>query len=32
MEIGLSPFLPDALLVDLPEIDAQHEEVFTRIE
>lgn len=32
MEIGLSPFLPEALLVDLPEIDAQHEDVFTRIE
>ena len=32
MEIDLSPFLPEALLVDLPEIDAQHEEVFTRIE
>ena len=32
MEIDLSPFLPEALLVDWPEIDAQHEEVFTRIE
>ena len=32
MEIGLSPFLPEALLVNLPEIDTQHEEVFTRIE
>lgn len=32
MEIGSSPFLPEALMVDLPEIDAQHEEIFTRIE
>ena len=32
MEIAFSPFLPDALLLDLPEVDAQHEEVFTRIE
>lgn len=32
MEIALSPFLPEALLVGFPEIDAQHEEVFTRIE
>jgi hemerythrin len=32
MESGLSPFLPEALLVDLPEVDAQHEEVFMRIE
>jgi len=32
MEISLSPFLPEALLVDLPEVDAQHEEIFTRIE
>ena len=32
MEIGPSHLLPEALLVDLPEIDAQHEEIFTRIE
>ena len=32
MEIGRSPLLPEALLVDLPEIDAQHEDIFSRIE
>lgn len=32
MEIGPSPLLPEALLVDLPEVDAQHEEIFTCIE
>lgn len=31
MEIGRS-LLPEALLVDLPEIDAQHEDIFSRIE
>ncbi|WP_300452302.1 hemerythrin family protein [Accumulibacter sp.] len=32
MDIYLSALLPEALLVDLPEIDAQHEEIFSRIE
>lgn len=32
MEIAVSPLLPEALLVDLPEVDAQHEEIFTCIE
>ena len=32
MTIGLSACLPEALLVDLPEIDSQHEEIFSRIE
>lgn len=32
MEICPSPLLPEALLVDLPEVDAQHEEIFTCIE
>jgi hemerythrin len=32
MEINLAGLLPEALLIDLPEIDAQHEEIFCRIE
>lgn len=32
MEITLAGLLPEALLIDLPEIDAQHEEIFRRIE
>jgi len=32
MEIRVTGLLPEALLVDLPEIDAQHEEIFHRIE
>ena len=32
MNIYLATLLPEALLVDLPEIDAQHEEIFSRIE
>lgn len=32
MEIYCAGLLPEALLVDLPEIDAQHEEIFNRIE
>ena len=32
MMIGPSACLPDELLVDLPEIDAQHEGIFSRIE
>ncbi|MDS4015660.1 MAG: hemerythrin family protein [Candidatus Accumulibacter sp.] len=32
METQLVGMLPDALLIDLPEIDAQHEEIFCRIE
>ncbi|HPT51422.1 MAG TPA: hemerythrin domain-containing protein [Accumulibacter sp.] len=32
MEIHLTGLLPESLLVDLPEIDAQHEEIFHRIE
>lgn len=32
MEINFAGLLPEALLVDLPEIDAQHEEIFHRIE
>ena len=32
MEINLSGLLPEALLIDLPEIDIQHEEIFRRIE
>lgn len=32
METQLAGMLPDALLIDLPEIDAQHEEIFRRIE
>ena len=32
MEINLAGLLPEALLIDLPEIDIQHEEIFRRIE
>ena len=32
MEIHIAGLLPEALVVDLPEIDAQHEEIFHRIE
>jgi len=32
VEINLAGLLPEALLIDLPEIDAQHEEIFRRIE
>ncbi len=32
MEINLTGLLPEALLIDLPEIDPQHEEIFRRIE
>lgn len=32
MEIMLKNLLPEALVIDLPEVDAQHEEIFTRIE
>ncbi|MCM8595052.1 bacteriohemerythrin [Accumulibacter sp.] len=32
MEINLLGVLPEALLIDLPEIDVQHEEIFRRIE
>ncbi|MER2623778.1 MAG: hemerythrin family protein [Accumulibacter sp.] len=32
MKIHFSGLLPEALLVDLPEIDQQHEEIFRRIE
>lgn len=32
MNSYLATLLPEALLVDLPEIDAQHEEIFDRIE
>ena len=32
MNIYLASLLPEALLVDLPEIDTQHEEIFDRIE
>ncbi|MEF8717979.1 MAG: hemerythrin [Candidatus Accumulibacter necessarius] len=32
MEINLAGLLPEALLIDLPEIDVQHEEIFRRIE
>lgn len=32
MEIYIAGLLPEALVVDLPEIDAQHEEIFHRIE
>jgi hypothetical protein len=31
-EIPLAGLLPAALLIDLPEIDVQHEEIFRRIE
>ena len=32
MENTLAGLLPEALLIDLPEIDLQHEEIFRRIE
>lgn len=32
MEINSTGLLPEALVIDLPEIDAQHEEIFQRIE
>ena len=32
MEINRAAVLPEALRIDLPEIDAQHEEIFQRIE
>ncbi|MEF8698605.1 MAG: hemerythrin family protein [Candidatus Accumulibacter sp. UW26] len=32
MEINFTGFLPEALFFDLPEIDAQHEEIFNRID
>jgi len=32
MDVHLTTLLPVALLVDLPEIDAQHEEIFSQIE
>lgn len=32
MGIDLVGLLPEALLIDLPEIDAQHEEIFRRVE
>ncbi len=32
MEINFAGFLPEALFFDLPEIDAQHEEIFNRID
>ena len=32
MKVRNAGLLPEALLVDLPEIDAQHEEIFHRIE
>ncbi len=32
MDVRLVAMLPKALLIDLPEIDAQHEEIFRRIE
>ncbi|HNC53535.1 MAG TPA: hemerythrin family protein [Accumulibacter sp.] len=32
MQIHGASLLPEALLIDLPEIDAQHEEIFRRIE
>ena len=32
MESYIAGLLPEALVVDLPEIDAQHEEIFHRIE
>jgi len=32
VEIKLAGLLPEALLIGLPEIDAQHEEIFRRIE
>ncbi|WP_313951483.1 hemerythrin family protein [Accumulibacter sp.] len=32
MESNLTGLLPEALLIDIPEIDVQHEEIFRRIE
>ena len=32
MEINFAGVLPEALLIDLPEIDIQHEEIFRRVE
>lgn len=32
METPFARLLPDALLIGLPEVDAQHEEIFNRIE
>ena len=32
MEIMLTGLLPESLVVDQPEVDAQHEEIFIRIE
>lgn len=32
MEVVVHNFLPDALVLDVPEIDVQHEEIFSRIE
>ncbi len=32
MEIMFTGLLPEALMIDLPEVDAQHEEIFVRIE
>jgi len=32
MEIAHAGLLPESLVIDLPEVDAQHEEVFVRIE
>lgn len=32
MEVSAVGLLPEALLVDLPEVDCQHEEIFSRIE
>lgn len=32
METMLAGLLPEALLIDLPEVDAQHEEIFVRLE
>ena len=32
MEIKYTGLLPEALMIDLPEIDAQHEEIFQQVE
>lgn len=32
MEIMLTGLLPEALVIDQPEVDAQHEQIFVRIE
>lgn len=32
MEISRAGLLPESLVIDLPEVDAQHEEIFIRIE